>query len=227
MPRHDTAAPLLPRGSVAFLAGVLAVGLAYIGALRRRTELTSCVRAHELCNSAFAYVVGALAWPALWFALVGDKLIRLAPLVVLGLAWPLLIMLLDLLWVTKLPRDPDDTKKGTFTFDGNALSGISFAVASLTMSQMGVAFSKATSPLLAACVFLIIGFVIPTPGVHVRSGMGATLLSVKKIAMAFCVGLLISAVAVTLQVGWQHRQTITLRHLRTNPHSKAQGPASS
>jgi len=60
--------------------------------------------------------------------------------------------------------------------------------------------------ILAAVVFFVIVFVLPTPGVHtevhIQSGVGAVLLSARKPAMWFCVGLLVSAIAISLQSGF-------------------------
>ena len=197
-----------PSGATLFCTGALLVGILYVLVLRA----AACARRHrmstrttELVNAATSYTCGALAWPAVWYMLVGPVMVRAAPLTLVGLVWPIVIMLLDLMWVTKQPLEPDDTKKTSFTFDGNAISSLSFALGGILLSQVGRTFAASASPMLSACIFLVIAFVIPSPGVHSRTGAGAIILALKKIAMAFCVGLLISSIAISLQVGIKRR----------------------
>ena len=163
-------------------------------------------RTNELMNTVTCYVIGCLIWPALWYFLVGVETIKAAPAAVLGLVWPIVILTLDVLWVSKQPLEPEDTKKTTFTFDGNALSSLSFALGGVLLSQVGKTFASSASPMLSACIFLVIGFVLPSPGVHARTSIGAIILALKKIAMAFCVGLLISSIAISLQIGLKRRR---------------------
>ena len=208
-----------PAGAaVTFAVGALTLGIIYTIVFRARLSNEGVsTRTIELCNNATSYAIGAFLWPMVWYPLVGAALVKAAPLTLIGFAWPLLMMSVDLLWTTKQPLDPDDTKRTTFTFDGNAISSLSFALGGLLLSQIGKVFAKSAAPMLSASIFLVIAFVIPSPGVTVRSGLGAVFLSSKKIAMAFCVGLLISAIAITLQVGLKHRSTITHSELRTMP----------
>lgn len=204
------------RPLLVWMAGALVVSAAYslIAAPARSLE-PPCVRSIELSNMARTYAVGALVYPILWYALVGPELIRHTPWTLIGLVWPLIIICLDLTWVTKQPQEPDDTKKTSFTFDGNAISGMSFALGGLLVSQVGEVFSKSATPMLSACIFLVICFVIPHPGVHVRSGVGAVILGLKKIGMAFATGLLLSAIAVSLQAGLRARRSIRYADLCT------------
>lgn len=200
-------AHLLPPRALALVVVTLVVGAVYTivqrplaggGHLRTRTR--------ELMNSATSYACGLLVWPIVWYLLVGPAIIRAAPLSLLGLLWPIMIMLLDLQWVTKQPHEPEDSKKTTFTFDGNAISSLSFALGGILLSQVGRSFASSAAPMLSACLFLVIGFVIPSPGVHSRTGMGSIILAMKKISMAYCVGLLVSAIGVSLQRGLQRRE---------------------
>lgn len=198
----------LPTGVALFAAGVLAVGVLYV-VLKRSFAIGRCThsRTREMINAATCYTIGVILWPALWYFLVDSKTIRVAPLTLLGFVWPVFILVLDLFWTTKQPLEPEDTKKNTFTFDGNAISSLSFALGGILLSQVGKTFAASASPMLSACIFLVIAFVIPSPGVHARTGAGAIILAVKKIAMAFCVGLLISAITISLQIGIHRRCT--------------------
>tara|TARA_B100000683_G_scaffold67956_3_gene66679 strand:+ start:8272 stop:9066 length:795 start_codon:yes stop_codon:yes gene_type:complete len=192
---------LLSRPIVLFVVGVIAVSILYV--LLHRCTLPgvhSRVRTLELVNTATAYAIGGIFWPVVFGALIGPRLAGGCSLCLLGLAWPLVMMFVDLLWITRQPLDPEDTKKGSFVYDANALSGLALALGSLLLSQVGDRLAKSAAPALSACVFLVLAFVIPTPGVPVRSGLGALLLSFRKIAMAYCVGLLIAAVAISLQM---------------------------
>ena len=203
------------RPGLAILAsGVIVVGVLYIVVMRLMGLMPKMrTRTKELFNMATSYTVGALLWPLLWYLLVGPVMITTAPLTFAGFVWPVVILFLDLMWVTKQPFEPEDTKKTSFTFDGNAISSLSFALGGILLSQIGKTFAASASPMLSACIFLVIAFVIPTPGVHARTGVGAVILAVRKIAMAFCVGLLISSIAISLQVGINRRQVVTREKL--------------
>ena len=195
-------------GPALFSTGALVVGILYVLVQRfAGADGRLSTRTRELINAATTYACGALVWPVIWFCLVSRVMIQTAPLTLLGFAWPIVIILLDLLWVTKQPLEPDDTKKTSFTFDGNAISSLSFALGGILLSQVGKTFAASASPMLSACIFLVVAFVLPSPGVHARTGIGAIILAAKKIAMAFCVGLLISSIAISLQVGIERRRT--------------------
>lgn len=193
-------------GFAMFATGAIVVGLVYVVVMRiLGSDRRLRTRTKELSNAATSYTIGALVWPFVWYLLVCPVMIKTAPLTFVGFFWPIIILLLDLLWVTKQPLEPDDSKKTSFTFDGNAISSLSFALGGILLSQVGKTFAASASPMLSACIFLVIAFVIPSPGVHSRTGAGAIILAVKKIAMAFCVGLLISSIAISLQIGIKRR----------------------
>lgn len=206
-----------------FASGAIGVGVIYVVVMRiMDSDPSMRTRTKELFNAATSYVVGALLWPFVWYMLVGPVMIKTAPLTVVGFVWPIVILTLDLMWVTKQPLEPDDTKKTSFTFDGNAISSLSFALGGILLSQVGKTFAASASPMLSACIFLVIAFVIPSPGVHSRTGVGAIILAVKKIAMAFCVGLLISSIAISLQIGIKRRHVdVTHEKLLTDAPSEA------
>lgn len=205
-----------------FVAGVLVAGMVYMFIFRLRNPQSNVrVRTIELSNMATAYVAAAFLWPFVWHPLVGQTMLSHSKWTIVGFVWPLIILTVDLIWVTRHPLELDDTKRGSFTFDGNAISGLSFALGGLLLSQVGAVFAKSAAPLISACIFLVIAFVIPNPGVHVRSGLGAVLLSSKKIAMAFCVGLLISAIAVSLQIGLRNRKVLTKEMIQADSASQS------
>lgn len=202
----DVHRPLAHRSGLLFIAGMLAVSILYVVIQRIAfNEKHIRARTRELLNSATTYTIGALLWPFVWYVLVGPAMMRASPLTTVGFVWPIVIMFLDLLWVTKQPLEPDDSKKTSFTFDGNAISSLSFALGGVLLSQVGKTFASSAAPILSACIFLVIAFVIPSPSVHSRTGIGSIILASKKIAMAFCVGLLISSIAISLQMGFERR----------------------
>lgn len=227
MTSDDAHRPLAPPAALMFAAGALVVGVVYALVQRRAGGARHLrTRTNELMNSALSYAVGMLVWPLAWYALVGPAVIRAAPLTLVGFCWPVAIMALDLLWVTKQPLEPEDSRKTTFTFDGNAISSLSFALGGVLLSQVGRTFASSAAPMLSACIFLVIGFVIPSPGVHTRTGIGSIILALKKVAMAFCVGLLISSIAISLQKGLQRRR-LEVTHdklLADKPDEKGHAP---
>lgn len=208
----------------ACVVGAIVVAIVYVIVQRLALGRLSHIRSRttELSNAAAAYAIGAMVWPLVWFPLVGAVMLRAAPLTVLGLLWPPIMLSLDLLWVTRQPLEPE--VRTTFAFDGNSISSLSFALGGILLSQVGKTFSKSAAPLLSGCIFLVIAFVLPSPSVHGRSGAGSVVLSVRKVALTFCVGLLISAVAISLQMGMLRRGGITATHLRNDDPPGLLGP---
>ena len=156
------------------------------------------LRTRELSASAGTYAVGLIAWPFVWFALVGQFVGRAAPLSSIGLLWVPVLLCLDLMWTTRQPLDRTTEERSSFSYEGNSLSSLAFALGGLLVARTGKSTARAATPMLSACILLVVAFVVPSPGVNTHSSSGARVLSGKKVALAYCVGLLLSAVAITM-----------------------------
>lgn len=193
---------------VTLVVGGLVASLVYV-------LLTTCnspsnmlsLRTKDLIGSSISFTIGILLWPVVWYVLVGGHVIERVPITVLGLLWSFVMMSLDLLWTTRQPYEQEDVSRGrsSFSFDGNSISSLAFALGGLLVSQVGKDFAQSASPMLSACVFLVVAFVVPGPSVHSHSTLGSILIGSKKIAMAWCVGLLISAISISLHQGFKLR----------------------
>ena len=75
-------------------------------------------------NIATTQAVGIVLWPCIWNALIGFDMLSSVPLAALGLAWPIVLLLLDLLWISHQTAEHEGVNKKTvFHFDSGRCRG--------------------------------------------------------------------------------------------------------
>lgn len=186
--------------SITACIGALVVALIYT--MGSRNALCSRgMRDDQIFNAnrATVWCLGAVLWPFVWSAFVGTDVLDRTPMAVLGLLWPPLLLSLDLIWITQ--SSEHSQSKQTLSYDGNAISSLAFALGGLLVTNVGQNFARAASPILTACVFLIVAFVLPTPGTKNGTLSGSIISAIQKVCLSYCVGLLLTAVGVNLNIG--------------------------
>ena len=185
---------------VAACVGSLVVALVY-AAGSRNALCSHGMREEQVLNAnrATVWCVGAVLWPFVWSTFVGTDVLDRTPLSIIGLLWPPVLLGLDLLWVTQ--SSDQNQSKQTLSYDGNAISSLAFALGGLLVTNVGQSFARAASPILTACVFLILAFVIPTPGARNGTVSSSVISAIQKVCLSYCVGLLLTAVGVNLNIG--------------------------
>lgn len=186
--------------SLAVCIGSLVVAFAY--AVASRNALCTAGMNEELirfANKSTIWTLGAIVWPVVWSVFVGIDVLDRTPLAIIGLLWPPFLLALDLVWVT----ESSDTaqSKQTLSYDGSAISSLAFALGGLLLANVGEGFARAASPILTACIFLILAFVIPTPGLKSGTFGSSAIVAVQKVCLGYCVGLLLTAVCINLHIG--------------------------
>ena len=182
------------RGLLAVGVGVQ-VALAAMCVLSRRAAGPLDALRERAANQITVYTLGALAWPIVWNLLVGCDVAARSPLALIGLAWAPLLLCLDVLWIQ---NHTDDRPQQALTYDANAISSLAFALGGILVTNIGRNFARAASPMLSACLFLICAFVIPSFGVRAGTPGAASVQAAQKVALCYCIGLLMSTVGINL-----------------------------
>ena len=177
--------------------GITVVSTAY--ALLDGREEPVSQRTKELTTSLRTYVVGAVAWPAVWYVLVGPDLLSRFPLAYAGLLWPVVTLLFDALHVTQKPLQDEEGAPHRFSQEGHSISTLAFALGGLLATQVGRDFAQKSSPMLSACIFMVVAFIVSGPSVNAHSSTGAVLGAIRKLAVSYSIGLLISSIAIGLK----------------------------
>ena len=168
----------------------------------------------RLANNCTVWAAGAILWPVLWINVVGIDVAAHTPMAMLGLAWPPCMLFLDLLFV---PHQASGQKEIT-SYDANVLTSLAFAMGGLLVtSGLGKNFVRAASPILSSCVFLVIAFCICTPSMKEGTQARGVVKAIQKVCLSWCVGLLLTAVGINLQVGVQHKDAQGREILKVNP----------
>ena len=150
-------------------------------------------------NIATAQALGVLLYPVLWGRLIGWEMLASTPLAAGGLVWPLVLLLLDLKHIEHQTIEHEGVNKKTvFHFDSGAVQGLAFGIGGLVASNMGSHFAKSLSPVFSVCILICIGLLMPTPGVQSSTLNSITFAAVQKVSITFCVGLLMTAIAMNL-----------------------------
>lgn len=202
---------MLSRGQRALVGcaiGGLALTIAYTCASRLALRTYGMSELFViLANNASMWTLGAALYPVVWLSLVGLDVATHAPLALIGLAWPPVLFWFDLYWVPHQIADGARTADATTTLDANTLSSLAFAMGGLLVtSGLGSQFVRAASPILSACIFLIISFCIRNPSFRPGSTESAIISSIQKVSLAWCTGLLLTAVAINLHFGLKQKE---------------------
>ena len=163
------------------------------------------LRFRTQANILTVWMVFMLLWPIIWMRVVGMAVIEGFPLCFVGLLWPIILLTVDIMWISHQTIESEAvSKKSMFSFDSNAISGMSFALGGLLISNLGHDFAKSSSPILLSVVFLCIAFVLPAPSLQISTLSGITMQSIQKACLYCCVGLLVTALMINMSAGFKY-----------------------
>lgn len=175
---------------------------AALGATHRLSERFVCQ-----ANALTVWMAFVCAWPVLWYVVTGEACMRAFPLCYVGLAWPLALFMVDMVFISHQTIESEGmSKKSMFSFDSNAISGLSFALGGLLVSNLGKSFAQSSSPITLAVVFLCLAFVLPSPSLQPGTSAGIAIQTAQKACLYCCIGLLVTATGITMHAGLRHKQ---------------------
>ena len=187
---------------------VVLVGVVAILALRHSAALSSTTsssasshRHRRMLDKQTIYALGGLLWPFVWAGVCGASVESLPPVAYLGLVWPSLLLLVDVAFVRH--SYGEDASRTTFSLqnDGNVLSGMALAIGGLFVRYVSDGFARVASPMFIASILLILLVVTPSPSAHADSLQANAIHATQKVALQYCLGLIITSVGITFGVG--------------------------
>lgn len=193
-----------------------------LAALVARLATPATMTHSTIMNAATVYVCGALLWPFVWSKVCGgSSAVQLPAWAFIGLAWPPLLLALDVAFAQH--HADEDVSKSAYGMqvDGNTLSGLALALGGVLVRHVSSGYATAAGPMLMASVLLVLLLVAPSPVLHARSAHAATMRAVQRVALQWCLGFSITAVALAFGVGMRmhsHRQTDELQKALNGGH---------
>lgn len=185
----------------ATLACAYVVVLGVLAVLHERSAVPASVPHAKVANASAAYAVGALVWPFAWSLVCGPTLDTLPWFGYVGLAWPPLLLLVDVAFAQHhVGQDPHRQTQG-MQYDSNTLSGLALTLGAVLVKNVSDGFATAAAPMMTATVLLGLLFLMPSPALHADSLDAATLRATQKVALQYCLGFTLTAVAVAFAVG--------------------------
>lgn len=162
----------------------------------------------RMATTNIIYALGAILYWPLWFMVCGKSVETMPSIAAVGLAWPQVLILLDMLFLHH-SFDKHDTNNGgstakraqTIAMDSNILSGLALTIGGLFVRYISDGYATAASPMFVASLFVLLLVVIPSPDVEPSSVHAAALLAVQKVGIQYCLGFVLTSVALTLGVG--------------------------
>lgn len=148
--------------------------------------------------------VGAISimlWPVIWNATIGFNTMTYHPITIFAFFWPMVMNLLDIIFVTKSPNFENSRKvltHKTVQDDSAALISIAFAIGTLLATQGLSRMSKATAPILMYALLLLIAFIIPTPSLDEDSYTGFAINSIQRSFFDYAIGFIIAGVSLNI-----------------------------
>lgn len=175
----------------------------------RRNALRNTAGAQTLrgfVDLGAVWTVGAAVWPLVFHGLVGMRAVCEAPVLLVSLAWPILMLGYDVSTLEHHTREQQAQRvRAGHHSEMSGISSLAFALGSLLMTHMGRQWALAAAPLLSAVIFLCVALILPSPGVHPQSAEAIVIHATKRACVAYCIGLLASAVLLNIH-GVHRRQ---------------------
>lgn len=155
----------------------------------------------KLTERMLVYAIGSLLWPFLWASVCGCSVESLPTVAYLGLLWPPLLLLADTAFVTHSLDAPAERARMSVQNDANAISAMALTIGGLFVRHVSEGFARAAAPMFLAAVLLILLVVLPTPAFHADSTEANVAHAVQKVALQYCLGLIITSLGITFGVG--------------------------
>lgn len=163
----------------------------------------------RLVDKQTIYAIGALLWPLIWTSVCVISKDELPWPAYLGLVWPPLLLLIDIVFVGHSFEEDTNRRSNTIHTDANVLSGLALSLGGLFVRHVSEGFSQSASPMYTAAVLLILLVVMPHPSFHAKSVQTNALQSLQKVGIQYCLGLIITSVGIMFGVGMKKRNLQT------------------
>lgn len=165
--------------------GALLYILAY-GALVQRTQTTR-VRTRLLLITV--WMMAILVWPLLWFRATARS--QSTPYSLIGLVWPVLILLLDMLAMQKHAYENySQSKRHFMTMDANTICSLTFAISAYIGAQNHECCNKIFLWAILGCI----AFVMPAPHTQINAMETVAFEALQKAVLAYATGMLLTGV---------------------------------
>ena len=178
------------------------VALSGIFVVLIQNRATPAVLTHtKIANASIVYCIGALVWPFAWSLVIGSSISSMPWFAYVGLVWPPILLLVDVVFAQHHAGiDPVRQTQG-MQIDANTLSGLALTLGAVLVRNVSNGFADAAGPMMIATVLVALLFLVPTPMLHVKSIHAATIRASQKVALQYCLGFTLTAVAIAFGVG--------------------------
>ena len=155
----------------------------------------------KVADASVIYALGGLLWPFVWSLVCGHAMSTMPWFGFIGLAWPPLLLLVDVAFASHASgQDPSKQTYG-MQIDGQALSGLALTLGGVLMKYVSDGFATSAAPMTMATVLVVLLLLFPNTPMHAESRNANVMRGVQKVALQFCLGFSITAVAIALGVG--------------------------
>lgn len=152
-------------------------------------------------------MVGVLFWPILWNVALGKGHLnggaRLlgAPKLLLGFAWPLVMLIGDLNYASKKLKDPTFfealNRLGYLQTDANTIITAAFAIGTLLVTLKKSRKAQGVNVVMYA-LLLCVAFVIPSSEAPATSRTSIIIRTCQKVCLNYAIGFIISGITLDL-----------------------------
>lgn len=185
----------------ATLACVYVAVLGVIAVLYERLAVPPSLVHSKVVDTSVVYALGALTWPFVWSLVCGHAVPSLPWPAYIGLAWPPLLLLVDVAFAQHhVGNDPHRQMQGV-QFDANTLSGLALTLGAVLVKNVNEGFATAAQPMMTATVLLALLLIMPSPAMHAESRHANAYRAVQKVALQYCLGFTLTTVAIAFAVG--------------------------
>ena len=156
-------------------------------------------------------ILGILIWPLVWDVAVatsshvgGLSRLQRNPKMVLGLVWPLVMIVVDMQYVRQRTQDASFFESlhriGYLQTDANTIITAAFAMGTLitSMRQKQSSSSGSGVQIVMYALLLCVAFVIPTSDVPVTSRAALIIRSAQKVCLNYAIGFVIAGIMADL-----------------------------
>ena len=152
-------------------------------------QRTQSTRVRTRLLVTIVWMIAIALWPLVWRNVVGNS--SKHPCVIIGLAWPICILLFDVLATRKHAYENNlQSKRQFMTMDASTICSLTFAIS----AYIGAQSHKCCNKIFLWAILGCVAFIMPSPHTHTNTMETIAFEAIQKAVLAYATGMLLTGV---------------------------------
>jgi hypothetical protein len=172
-------------------SAIMTIGVVtYMAMYGLATQRTQSTRVRTRLMVTVVWMIAIALWPLVWRNVV-EKSPKHHPCVIIGLIWPICILLFDVLATRKHAYENHlQSKRQFLTMDASTICSLTFAIS----SYIGAQSHKCCNKIFLWAILGCVAFIMPSPHTHTNTMETIAFEAIQKAVLAYATGMLLTGV---------------------------------